>query len=240
MTSPHEQALAAETPMADHVANFWHLLETETVRILVNIRRESSSMGIYWDGASFPDDVAKALVADRRPASLPADVDGLMLKPLEWKQTNDAIGEEAFVASTPVGEYLATEAGLYFHVSDATSGDLLLATNGTSEAKTAAQADYSRRILSAIDTSALSAKLAAVERERDEARRQLVAAWNAFGPSKNRSDPPAFDADDLDDLPMWTGGDLAEQIRLIEDDAEAADAKVKALTERLAEMEAER
>lgn len=76
MTSPHEQALAAETPMADHVANFWHLLETETVRILVNIKRENEGMGVYWDSASFPDDVAKELVAARRPA-LPS-VEGLV------------------------------------------------------------------------------------------------------------------------------------------------------------------
>jgi hypothetical protein len=56
---------AAETPMSDHVASFWHLLETENVHILINIKRELSSVS-YWDGASYPDDVAKALVADRK------------------------------------------------------------------------------------------------------------------------------------------------------------------------------
>lgn len=147
MTSPHEQALAAAEVELSHVLSDFHYV--------------------------MPDDgMARVIVAYL--ASLPADVDGLMLKSLEWKQTDDAIGEEAFVASTPVGEYLATEAGLYFHVSDATSGDLLLATNGTSEAKTAAFADYSRRILPAIDTSALSAKLAAVARERDTLTERLA------------------------------------------------------------------
>lgn len=234
MTSPHEQALAA-CPLCGGNAK---LEKREHDPLHVRCTECGLQLwGAGWHFRSYEEAIA---AWNRRHASLPVDVDGLILKLLEWKQTDDAIGEEAFVASTPVGEYLATEAGLYFHVSDATSGDLLLATNGASEAKTAAFADYSRRILSAIDTSVLSAKLVVVERQRDATRRQLVAAWNAFGPSKNRSDPPAFDADDLDDLPMWTGGDLAEQIRLIEDDAEAADAKVKALTERLAEMEAER
>jgi hypothetical protein len=55
--------MAAETPMADHVAHFWNLLETEHVRILVDLRRENSG-GVYWDGTSFSDSVAKALVSD--------------------------------------------------------------------------------------------------------------------------------------------------------------------------------
>jgi len=62
--------MAVETPMSDHVARFWQHLETETVRILIDLRREvghdaPDGPSVYWDGASFGDDVAKALVADR-------------------------------------------------------------------------------------------------------------------------------------------------------------------------------
>lgn len=58
----------AETPMADHIERFWNLLATEHVRILIDIRKPheaGSGIMYHWDSASFPDDVAKALVAQR-------------------------------------------------------------------------------------------------------------------------------------------------------------------------------
>lgn len=55
---------ACETPMSDHIFRFWKHLETEHVRILLDLRRDTSSV-VYWGGSSFPDAVAKALVADR-------------------------------------------------------------------------------------------------------------------------------------------------------------------------------
>lgn len=62
---------ASETPMHEHVASFWRLLETEHVRISVDIRRDTGSV-IYWDGSSFPDTVAKAIVADRLAVPSPS------------------------------------------------------------------------------------------------------------------------------------------------------------------------
>lgn len=55
---------ACETPMSDHIFRFWQHLETEHVRILLDLRRDTSSV-VYWDSSSFSDAVAKALVADR-------------------------------------------------------------------------------------------------------------------------------------------------------------------------------
>lgn len=55
---------ACETPMSDHIARFWRHLTEEHVRILLDLRRNTSSV-IYWDGASFSNDVAKALVKER-------------------------------------------------------------------------------------------------------------------------------------------------------------------------------
>ena len=61
---------AAETPMSDHVARFWKYLETEHVRILVEMKRTVGTDAPdgpveYWDASSFSDDIAKALVRDR-------------------------------------------------------------------------------------------------------------------------------------------------------------------------------
>lgn len=53
-----------ETPMSDHVRRFWEHLTNEHVLIQLDLRRDTSSV-IYWDGSSFSDDVAKALVAER-------------------------------------------------------------------------------------------------------------------------------------------------------------------------------
>jgi hypothetical protein len=61
---------ACVTPMSDHVARFWKCLETETVHIVVDMKRVVGADApdgpvAYWDGATFSDDIAKALVADR-------------------------------------------------------------------------------------------------------------------------------------------------------------------------------
>lgn len=59
------------TPLSDHVARFWRYLETETVRILLDLKRTVGLDApdgpiVYWDGSSFSDDVAKSIVAERR------------------------------------------------------------------------------------------------------------------------------------------------------------------------------
>jgi hypothetical protein len=62
------EADACKTPMADHVAEFWRLLAAGHVRILVDSRRDherDSGVMYHWDSSSFPDEVAKALIADR-------------------------------------------------------------------------------------------------------------------------------------------------------------------------------
>jgi hypothetical protein len=56
---------ACETPMAEHVAHFWKLLAEGKVRVLVETYQEGC--GGHWNSSSFPDDVAKAIAADRRP-----------------------------------------------------------------------------------------------------------------------------------------------------------------------------
>lgn len=56
---------AVETPMADHIEQFWWLLRDGKVRILVDTHHEHGFGGRgHWISASFPDDVAKALVAE--------------------------------------------------------------------------------------------------------------------------------------------------------------------------------
>lgn len=57
---------AAITPMSDHVAEFWRLLGEGYVSILVEVRRDGEQMS-HWDSSRFPNDVAKALIEDRRP-----------------------------------------------------------------------------------------------------------------------------------------------------------------------------
>lgn len=47
----------AQTPMSDHVARFWKLLAEHKVHIVVDCVDENAS-------SMFPDDVAKAVVAD--------------------------------------------------------------------------------------------------------------------------------------------------------------------------------
>jgi hypothetical protein len=54
---------ACETPMSDHVSNFWDLLALGQVRVMVETFHEGC--GGHWDSASFPDDVAKAIVQER-------------------------------------------------------------------------------------------------------------------------------------------------------------------------------
>lgn len=72
---------AAETPMSDHVERFWRHLKTET-RIVLDLKRVTDGGWIYWDGSSFSNEVAKAIVAehDRLTAEnekLKADIKGI-------------------------------------------------------------------------------------------------------------------------------------------------------------------
>lgn len=103
---------ATETPMRDHIAEFWRLLETEHVRILVNTRRQTEAM-TYYDSSSFSDDVAKALVADR--AAIPSPT-GEKVEACEhdWEKTREdlcmfvcAKCQQAFsgnvISDTPTG-----------------------------------------------------------------------------------------------------------------------------------------
>ena len=71
-----EELIAAQTPMADHISRFWSTLADEYVHIVVNIRRDHEGGDVHWDSVSFPDDVAKALAADRL-SSLTAPVEGM-------------------------------------------------------------------------------------------------------------------------------------------------------------------
>lgn len=62
---------SCETPMSDHIESFWNLLANEHVRILIDIRRDhDEGQPPHWDSASFPNDVAKALVAQRGTSSV--------------------------------------------------------------------------------------------------------------------------------------------------------------------------
>lgn len=59
---------ACETPMSDHVKRFWELLEAEFVHIVVNIQRlHDEGQPPHWDSSTFSNEVAKAVVAQRRP-----------------------------------------------------------------------------------------------------------------------------------------------------------------------------
>jgi len=72
-TKPMTAHDACETPMSDHIERFWETIATEYVRVLIDIRRAhepDSGVMYHWDSASFSDDVAKAICADR--ASLKA------------------------------------------------------------------------------------------------------------------------------------------------------------------------
>lgn len=100
LVSPRRTAMgetdASETPMSDHIDRFFQLLATEHVRILVNIRRQHGDGPVYWDGSSFPDNVAKAIAALR---SVPAQVtEGWQLVPKEPDQDMLVHGLEALVA----------------------------------------------------------------------------------------------------------------------------------------------
>lgn len=58
-----------ETPMSDHVARFWNILETERyVRLVIDMQRPTER-GHYWDSSLFGDDCAKTLVVDRQRMS---------------------------------------------------------------------------------------------------------------------------------------------------------------------------
>jgi hypothetical protein len=51
---------ACATAMTDHVEQFWRELDTNQVRILVELKRDG-----YWDSSSFNDEVSVALVEKR-------------------------------------------------------------------------------------------------------------------------------------------------------------------------------
>lgn len=56
---------AAETPMSDHIARFWDLLQTERVHVIVNIERcHDEGTEPHWDVSTFGDEVMKAIAAD--------------------------------------------------------------------------------------------------------------------------------------------------------------------------------
>ena len=64
-----ERKAAAIVTLRDHIATFWNLLRTETVILTVDLRRTVGTEApdgpiVYWDGASFADEVAKALAAE--------------------------------------------------------------------------------------------------------------------------------------------------------------------------------
>jgi len=76
MTTPQGMLAqsAQATPMSDHIAAFWHLLETEHVRILVDIRVDHDDYPeggprYHWDSASFSNEFAKALITSRQAAA---------------------------------------------------------------------------------------------------------------------------------------------------------------------------
>lgn len=163
LASPHEQALAAArkavletfgqpSPESDG------LPETEVKAVAAAI-------------------MATAAIAAYL-AALPAPdlADGLVVKPLEWHPSNTGMSGDTHTTPTLYTVRFVDDRdgwrwmGLGGHGYEVTAED----------AKAAAQADYSRRILSAIDTSALSAKLAAAERERDATRGLLTDLADTF------------------------------------------------------------
>jgi hypothetical protein len=81
----------------------------------------------------------------------------------------------------------------------------------------------------------LPARIAALEAENNQLCRQILDAWNAFGPPATRSDPPVFTLNDIADLPQMAEGGIDEQIIELEDSIAALEAqlaervKVKAL-----------
>lgn len=57
---------ACKTPMSDHVDRFWRLLEEGNVRILIDTYHPEGFGGEgHWTSSTFPDDVAKAILAER-------------------------------------------------------------------------------------------------------------------------------------------------------------------------------
>lgn len=60
-----EEMQQSETPMSDHVALFWRLLEEGKVRILIDTECPGFGDVGWYASSSFGNDVAKALVADR-------------------------------------------------------------------------------------------------------------------------------------------------------------------------------
>jgi hypothetical protein len=80
----------AETPLSDHVARFWKHLETETVRITLDLKRTighdaPNGPTVYWDCATFSDDVAKALVAQRGKTTIPETTNAKPRRMFFWQ-----------------------------------------------------------------------------------------------------------------------------------------------------------
>lgn len=63
----------------------------------------------------------------------------------------------------------------------------------------------------------LHSDYATLEAENNQLRRQILDAWNAFGPPAERSDTPVFTFSDIADLPQSAEGGIAEQIFTLED-----------------------
>lgn len=108
---------ATETPMSDHVARFWQLLKTEHVRILINMRRE---IGIdapdgpieYWDGASFSDEVAKALIADHAASTNALEQIALLDEADGHELTKDHAFRAVAIATRTLGKHPSEIAAL--------------------------------------------------------------------------------------------------------------------------------
>lgn len=171
-----------------------------------------------WDEA-----LAQANPAFTSPAAV--DVEGLvarLVKPLEWKFFPQGF-PPCWCAQTPFGDCVVEEEAGSDGPSYAARGirmNVVARTEGLPEAKAAAQADYTARILSAIDATAL-ATLAA---ERDEANR-----WTAIYEAEQSAISAALPGVRFMDPP--DGGDvkLSEQVRRMRDALDAAEARIKVL-----------
>lgn len=96
----NETNQCAETPMCDHVARFWKHLETETVRIVIDLKRTVGAAApdgplVYWDMATFSDDVAKALVAERAALSQPSGSGDIHHVALTAEQSRESLSSTA-------------------------------------------------------------------------------------------------------------------------------------------------
>lgn len=75
MTETLNEMGACEPSLKDHVSCFYGLLRDEHVRIRLDIKRTVSDGVTYFDSTSFPNDVAKAIVADRALSLAPQEAE---------------------------------------------------------------------------------------------------------------------------------------------------------------------